>query len=180
MKILALDPGTTKTGWCLLDDGRPVAFGVLRNSEMMDEIRNTYEADVMAIEMIASYGMAVGREVFETCVWIGRFLQTWRDPDAVMLVYRKDVKMHLCGTNKAKDANIRQALLDIYPATGGGATPQVGTKSQPGPLYGVSSHVWPALGVAVTVQARLKDLAKSGPGVRISAIPTAQPQEVLL
>lgn len=151
MKILALDPGTTKTGWCLLDNGSPIAFGVLENAAMLEMIRGTFGADVMAVEMIASYGMAVGREVFETCVWIGRFLQTWRDPAAVKLVYRKDVKIFLCGTTKAKDANIRQALADSYPATGGGATPQVGTKSQPGPLYGVSSHVWPALGVAVTV-----------------------------
>lgn len=160
MKILALDPGTTKTGWVLLDDGRPIAFGVLENPLMLQEVRNTYEADVLAIEMIASYGMAVGREVFETCLWIGRFMQVWRDPDSVMLIYRKDVKIFLCGTTKAKDANIRQALLDSYPATGGGSTPQVGTKSQPGPLYGVSSHVWPALGVAVTVQARLSQNAE--------------------
>ena len=102
--------------------------------------------------------MAVGREVFETCVWIGRFQQAWRDPGAVELVYRKDVKLHLCGTNKAKDANVRQALLDMFPRTGGGATPQVGTKHQPGPLYGVSSHAWPALGVAITA---LTALSKS-------------------
>lgn len=154
MKILAIDPGTTQSGWCLLEDGIPVAFGVLPNACMMVEISNI-DADIMAVEMIASYGMAVGREVFDTCVWIGRFQQAWRDPGAVVLVYRKDVKMHLCGTTKAKDSNIRQALLDSYPSTGGGATPQVGTKSQPGPLYGVSSHVWPALGVAVTVASRV-------------------------
>lgn len=156
MKILAIDPGTTQSGWCLLDDGKPIAFGILTNMSMMDEIRSSYDADVMAVEMIASYGMAVGREVFETCVWIGRFMQSWRDPGAVRLVYRKDVKIYLCGTTKAKDANIRQALLDSYPATGGGATPQVGTKSNPGPLYGVSSHVWPALAVAVTTASNIK------------------------
>jgi len=100
--------------------------------------------------MIASYGMAVGREVFETCLWIGRFMECARDPEAVNLVYRRDVKLHLCGTSKAKDANIRQALLDMFPRTGGGKTPQVGTKGQPGPLFGVSSHAWAALGVAVT------------------------------
>jgi hypothetical protein len=100
--------------------------------------------------MIASYGMAVGREVFETCVWIGRFTQAWHAPAAVELVYRQDVKLHLCGNPRARDANIRQALLDLFPRAGGGKTPQIGTKAKPGPLYGVSSHAWPALAVAIT------------------------------
>ena len=99
----------------------------------------------LAIEMIASYGMAVGREVFETCVWIGRFKQAYPDPDAVKLVYRKDVKLHLCGSARAKDANIRQALIDKLGP--------VGTKKAPGPLYGVTSHAWAAVAVAVTASA---------------------------
>lgn len=152
MKILAVDPGTKQSGWCLLDGSTPIAFGVLENEKMIEEIRATYDAEILAVEMIASYGMAVGREVFETCVWIGRFVESWRDPEAVRLVYRKDVKTHLCGTTKAKDANVRQALIDLYPATGGGSTPQIGTKSNPGPLYGISSHVWPALAVGLTVK----------------------------
>jgi len=97
--------------------------------------------DDLAIEMIASYGMAVGKEVFETCVWIGRFWQVWPGV-SVTRIYRKDVKLHLCGTLKAKDTNIRQALIDKI-------GPQ-GTKNAPGPTYGVKSHVWPALAVAVT------------------------------
>jgi hypothetical protein len=92
--------------------------------------------------MVASYGMPVGREVFETCVWIGRFQQSWRYPEAVKLVYRRDVKLHLCGNSRAKDANIRQALIDKLGP--------VGTKSAPGPLYGVKSHAWAAVAVAVT------------------------------
>lgn len=148
-RILAIDPGTTESGWCLYEDGRVVAADVFDNNDMLDTVYHT-PADRLAIEMIASYGMAVGREVFETCVWIGRFKQSWHDPDAVQLVYRRDVKLHLCGTSKAKDANIRQALLDLFPRTGGGKTPQIGTKAQPGPLFGVSSHAWAALGVAVT------------------------------
>lgn len=150
--ILAIDPGTDKSGWVRLDDGRIEMFGVDDNDFVLDIVSNTTSADI-AIEMIASFGMAVGREVFETCVWIGRFVQAAKNPEAVQLIYRRDVKLHLCGSSKAKDPNIRQALLDMFPRTGGGATPQVGTKKQPGPLFGVSSHAWSALAVAVTAAA---------------------------
>jgi hypothetical protein len=97
------------------------------------------EYDRVACEMIASYGMAVGASTFETCVWIGRFIEVARVE--VELIYRKDIKLFLCGTMRAKDANIRQALLDrIGPH---------GTKAQPGPTYGIKSHTWAALAVAV-------------------------------
>lgn len=152
--ILALDPGTDKTGWCLLLGDRVIGSGVEPNDQMLAKVL-ARGASTLAVEMIASYGMPVGREVFETCVWIGRFVQAWGGN--AEMVYRKDVKMHLCGTSKAKDSNVRQAILDLYPRTGGGATPQVGTKGQPGPLYGVSTHAWAALGVALTVQARNRE-----------------------
>jgi hypothetical protein len=151
--ILAIDPGTEQSGWCVLLAGRVIESGVAPNDLLLEKVGNS-RADQLALEMIASYGMAVGREVFETCVWIGRFMQVWRKPEDVRLVYRRDVKLHLCGSPKAKDANIRQALLDMFPRTGGGKTPQIGTKAQPGPLYGVSSHAWAALAVAVTAADR--------------------------
>lgn len=150
--ILAIDPGTTESGWCLYDADGVHGSGVEPNEAILRRIQHW--GGHVAIEMIASYGMAVGREVFETCVWIGRMKQIYRDPDAVKLVYRRDVKLHLCGTPQAKDPNVRQAIIDLFPATGGGKTPQIGTKQQPGPLYGVSSHAWPALGVAITATAK--------------------------
>lgn len=149
----AIDPGPEQSGWCVLAGGRVLASGVLTNAEMLERVASRKYA-TMAIEMIASYGMAVGREVFETCVWIGRFMQAWHDPESVQLVYRKQVTMHLCGTTKANDSNVRRAILDLFPRTGGGSTPQIGTKKKPGPLYGVTSHAWPAIGVALTVQAQ--------------------------
>lgn len=152
---LAIDPGPVESGWCLMVGNHVMQSGVLPNAEVLDLLTGSESKfAALAIEMIASYGMPVGREVFETCVWIGRFVQAWHDPEAVRLVYRKDVKMHLCGTTKAKDGNVRQAIIDLYPASGGGSTPQIGTKAKPGPLYGVSSHAWPAIGVALTVQAQ--------------------------
>lgn len=150
MRTFAVDPGTTQSGWVLLDDGRIVDCGIHPNHDVLRWVQAGQQAHMLAIEMVASYGMAVGREVFETVRWIGRFQQAWAEPDNVRLVYRREVKLYLCGTAAAKDPNVRQALLDLYPTTGGGATPQVGTKSQPGPLYGMSSHTWPALGVALT------------------------------
>lgn len=152
--ILAIDPGTTQSGFVFLEDHSVASSGVLPNPEIL-ELLAAY-TDLVAIEMVASYGMAVGKEVFETVRWTGRFQQASQNPEAVSLVYRKEVKRHLCGTDRAKDSNVRQALLDMFPATGGGKTPQIGTKSQPGPLYGVTSHAWSALAVAVTALATLR------------------------
>jgi hypothetical protein len=169
--ILAIDPGTSQSGWCIYEDGRVLDSGVDANKEILHLIRARGTVcgplPKLAIEMIASYGMAVGKEVFETCVWIGRFVEAYDNPDAAWLIYRREVKLHLCGTTQAKDANIRQALLDMFPATGGGKTPQVGTKGQPGPLFGVTSHAWSALGVAVTAQ-HVIDKAKFTVPVRVA------------
>jgi hypothetical protein len=162
MRILALDPGPTETGYCAYDGANVLTSGVFPNDEILNlfkEKHNLFKDDryLLAIEMIASYGMPVGREVFETCVWVGRYQQAWHAPGKVLLVYRKEVKMHLCGSPRAKDGNIRQALLDLFPRSGGGKTPQIGTKAQPGPLYGMATHAWAALGVAVTCAHNLKD-----------------------
>jgi len=138
--ILAIDPGTLESGWVVLRGRRVIDSGINKNHDLLPVIAAWDEA--LAIEMIASYGMPVGREVFETCVWIGRFVQAYRYSALAQLVYRKDVKTHLCGTSQAKDPHIRQALIDLI-------GPQ-GVKKAPGPTYGVRSHAWAALGVAAT------------------------------
>jgi len=109
---------------------------------------NAWQAEHMAIEMIGSYGMSVGKTIFETCVWIGRFIAV--NMTTYSLIERRFVKRHVCNSPHAKDKNIRQALIDRFPATGGGKIPQIGTKTLPGPLYGFSKDQWAALGVAVT------------------------------
>lgn len=140
VSILAIDPGTLESGWVILSNGKVVESGVDRNEHVLFLVKSWTPA--LAIEMIASYGMPVGREVFETCVWIGRFVQAYRYSGLAQLIYRKDVKLHLCGTSNAKDPHIRQALIDLI-------GPQ-GVKKAPGPTYGVRSHAWAALGVAAT------------------------------
>ena len=148
MRLIALDPGPTETGYVMIRDTTIIKSGVEDNRLIYDLMNGADYLDATcAIEMISSYGMAVGAEVFETCVWVGRFIEQFQ---VSTLVYRKDVKLYLCGTARAKDANVRQAILDLYPKTGGGTTPQIGTKKNPGPLYGVKSHAMAALAVALT------------------------------
>ena len=148
-QVIAIDPGTDQTAIVIYQSGKILDAAIKPNDELTHELENKYYcSSTLAIEMVACYVMPVGREVFETCVWIGRFTQAY-GASKVEYVYRRDVKLHLCNSARAKDANIRQALLDKFPGTGGGKTPQVGTKKQPGPLFGIKSHLWAALSVAV-------------------------------
>lgn len=139
--ILAIDPGTTESGYVLYDaiNNKVSKCGTAPNEQIKHMIRG-WGYNKLAIEMIASYGMPVGKETFETCLWIGRFIENAQAD--YELVYRKDVKIHLCGSMKAKDPNIRQALIDKLGI--------IGTKNNQGPLYGIKSHAWSALAVAIT------------------------------
>jgi hypothetical protein len=153
--ILAIDPGTTQSGFVLFDPKtqQPHEFGKIPNEEVIRGIaEGRWAPDLLAVEMIQSYGMPIGRETMETILWLGEMIHAWRrmTGERAVLVYRKNVCSYLCRNGKASDANIRQALIDRYPPTGGGKLPQVGIKSAPGPLYGFSGDAWQALAVAFT------------------------------
>lgn len=143
MRVLAIDPGTNISAVLIWDciDNKPHEKLILENRDIPAILKDYpfKTKTTLAVEMVASYGMPVGREVFETCVWIGRFVEAWQDKHS--FVYRRDVKLHFCGSNRAKDPNIRQALIDRFGI--------VGTKKNPGMLYGIASHLWSALAVAV-------------------------------
>lgn len=141
--LLAIDPGTEQSGYVWFENDRRSVFqaDVIPNCRVIDLIRTGWEAVV--IEMIASYGMPVGREVFETAVWIGRFVEA-RDGRAERL-YRRDIKLHFCQSARAKDQHIWQAILDRY----GGKEKAIGCKKNPGPLYSVKSHARAALALGL-------------------------------
>ena len=127
-----------------MDNGKPVEFGIYENFDLLKKLRGDRESQEVVIEMIASYGLAVGAEVFETCVFIGRFMQAATSP--VYRLFRLEIKNHLCHSSRANDANIRQALIDRF----GGKDKAIGCKKTPGVLYGVRADIWAALGVACT------------------------------
>ena len=144
--ILSIDPGNVQTAYTLLevDTLKPISARILPNAEMLDFIEgHSYKADIdFVIEMVASYGMAVGETVFETVFWIGQFYAAAGQYKSRYRIKRMDVKMNLCHNSRAKDANIRQALIDRFGV--------VGTKKNPGWFYGFKSDMWAAYAVGVT------------------------------
>jgi hypothetical protein len=104
---------------------KPQSLSKMENDRLLGYMQSQSAMyDKVIIEMVASYGMAVGKEVFDTCVWIGRFKQKAIENDIdVEYIYRKEEKINLCQSMKAKDSNIRQALIDRFGV--------VGTKKNP-------------------------------------------------
>lgn len=140
--ILAIDPGPIESAFVVVNTETKgiINHGKYDNNDVLEIVKLHKDFNI-AVEMIASYGMAVGREVFETCVWIGRFIEAHSGD--VMLTYRKDIKLFLCGSVRATDSNVREALIDKLG--------QPGTSKNRGPTYGLRGDEWSALAVALTV-----------------------------
>ena len=147
--LLAIDPGNIESAYCLIDEKtyKPIEFGKVDNTLLLIKL-GELKYKKLIIEMIASYGMPVGKEVFDTCVWIGRFIQR-RNCCDYEYIYRKDVKMNLCNSMRAKDSNIRQALIDRFGV--------VGTKKNQGWFYGFKVDIWSAYAVGITYLDMLKE-----------------------
>lgn len=143
--VLAIDPGTTKSGFCLFD-GRVLSSGVMPNEDLLKIVRDD-RSDALAIERLVNYGSIVGDEVFETANWAGRFQEAWGCPDEVLRITRREVKRALGLPGTAKDKDVNERLRQLVGAKG--------TKKAPGPTYGVTSHAWAALGVAYAAHARI-------------------------
>lgn len=145
--MIAIDPGTFESAFVELDGVRVLDAQIQPNEAVLDYLRDKGTGELLAIEKVASYGMAVGASVFSTVFWSGRFVEAYGGPFEE--VTRLEVKLFLCKSPKATDANIRQALIDMY-----GPTKQqaIGTKKEPGPLHGFRSHLWAALAVGLTAQ----------------------------
>lgn len=144
--VLAIDPGTTESGYCLYD-GRVLSAGVLPNADLLRIVRDD-RSDALAIERLVNYGSIVGDEVFETANWAGRFHEAWNCPEEVLRITRREVKKALGLPGSAKDKDVNERLRQLVG--------EQGTKKAPGPTYGVKSHAWAALAVAYAARKRLE------------------------
>lgn len=160
MEILAIDPGNVKSAFVGYDvlRNKILTFGMIPNEELLSILpTKARDYSSLVIEYPVPRGMPVQWQVMDTLFWIGRFVQVWGKPWEKM--DRKDVKMNMCGRANAKDSNIRASIIERYahhPDSGNGKIPEIGTKPNPGPLYGISDDVWQALGVAITWSDRNK------------------------
>jgi len=143
MNVLAIDPGPVESAFVIWDGERIIEKGKIGNHELLDSISGlAVGSDVCIIEQIKSYGMAVSDSIFDTVFWTGRFCQAWGNRGFFDRMPRRDVKMHLCGSMRAKDSNIRAALIDRFG--------EPGKKASPGVTYGLAKDTWAAFALAVT------------------------------
>ena len=166
-RILAIDPGPSSSGYVLLAGATVEVSGVLPNVEILSAVLPAAleSGALLAVEEMAGQGpnRPVGLDEFRTARWSGRFEQRWLDRGGAppRFVLRREVKLALLNASSGNDAQVRCALLNLW----GGEEAALGPKGQKvkkgeakirGPLYGVSSHAWSALAVAVTARELLE------------------------
>lgn len=154
--ILAIDPGPTHSGYVVCCPEHPThpidVAGHVENYELLSIISAaSLEAHCCIIEDFVARGQPCGHEAVNTCKWIGRFSQKWFDDsdneysDAILLS-RPAVCQFLTGNIRAKKPEILVYLIGRY---GGSRKVAVGTKHDPGPLYGLNVHTRDAFALAL-------------------------------
>jgi hypothetical protein len=144
-RVIGIDPANVASAYCVFENGKPVKFDKIPNEEFFALIKENYveHETVIFIEDIQSMGMAVGQSVFDTCKYIGRLqLLCEQNRMEYQMVKRTEIKLHHCNTTRAKDTNIRAALIERF----GGK----GTKKEPGFFFGIAGNdVWSATAIAI-------------------------------
>jgi hypothetical protein len=181
MTLYAVDPGTLQSALVVCRRGGPFGLEVVSarmvlNGALIAELQRSPAASTLVIERFAALGMKLGEESIETIIWSGRFFEAWPAAHTRFWLTRRAVKSHLCGTQQAKDANVRAVLMDRFGGAASVARATKGTKRKPGriagPLGGLTAHHWAALGVAVTWMDQHPPSLPGGAGGLYEAFPT--------
>jgi len=150
MKIIAIDPGNKKSAYVIWDGSMPVReIDILDNYALREYLKCLGSEYCVVIEKVACMGMPVGEDVFETVYWTGRFCEAVEGRLAYFRVKRHEVKMHLCGSTRAKDANIITALVDRFDPERKFGKYGKGTIRAPGFFHGFKADVWQAAALAI-------------------------------
>lgn len=161
--LLAIDPGNVYSAYAIVDteDYAPVRFEKATNRRVEDVVLgNRFLKYPIVIEQVGNYGMPVGREVFQTCEAIGRFsLLAEHTKVCFERMTRKEVVVWICGTARAKDTNVRRALIDRFAKHD--LKNGKGTKNKKDWFYGFKADMWSAYALAVAYIDREKERGKN-------------------
>lgn len=130
MTIIGLDPGNAQSAIVVYEPGSPgrvVEFFDELNQMVPEYLARQYlkGAAVLVAEYMRPRGMPTSAEEMDTMFELGRMRQCWSGE--FVKFDRKDVKLLLCGSVRATDSTIRQALLDRW----GGSKAIAGPKKCP-------------------------------------------------
>jgi hypothetical protein len=146
MNVIAIDPGYRQSAFLEYDGQRVIGHGIEANDQLLADMAASKKQAVLVIEEMQIFaGHGVGKEVFDSVFWSGRFAQVWT-PRPFERLLRSKVRAHL-GASKGGDAAVRQALIERF---GPYREDAIGKKATPGPLFGITSHEWSALAIGVT------------------------------
>lgn len=153
IRVMAIDPGPAESAFVIWDGSQILDKGIVTNHDLVASLTRADKGfscvpDVCIIEQIKSYGMTVSDSIFDTVYWSGRMAQAWISAKDSFFdrMPRMAVKMHICHDSRARDSNIRQALIDRF----GGRDKAIGKKNNPGIFYQVRKDEWSALALGVT------------------------------
>ncbi|HZZ57886.1 MAG TPA: hypothetical protein VFE31_08645 [Opitutaceae bacterium] len=142
--VLVIDPGPTRSAAVIWDGEKIHDHHITENAAIRAWLAAQMHMDppaLVALEMVQSFGMPVGRDVFETVLQVGRLQELCEGRTQCRLIYRGQVKIHVCHSARARDSNIRAALIDRFGVPG--------TKKAPGLTHGLRADEWQAFALAV-------------------------------
>lgn len=160
MKILAIDPGPETCGVVLYDAAAQKVLEFDKACPVEDALQRIRRAaalneliDRVACERVSSTGIG-SATLYQTAEVFGQFKERARRHGFRFVgLYRRDVlrELDLLGARGNRDSAVRLRMIEMH---GGTKAKAIGLKKSPGPLHGISSHSWQALGLAVAVASR--------------------------
>lgn len=166
MRILAIDPGTEKSAYCMMTETPSVISAADVDNDTVLRLVEEGDYDQMVIECmearnLSTAGQAIGRSTYETCIWIGRYMQVaMQRGKPIMRVYRSEEKSLLIPTKKNRlpplpegignttDAKIRASLIARFAKHD--KKNGKGTRHDKDVFYGFQGDMWAAFAVGVT------------------------------
>lgn len=154
MILLGIDPGPELHGYALLDTEtwRVLASG--NSPTPLIYARGAPILDGIAIENVQPMGQVLSHGLLAT---IRAQIELEREAQELMyrapiLVPRVAVKRELVGKHNCNEPHVNAALRARYCERHKCSESALkGTKKNPGPLFGISSHAWPALALLEVV-----------------------------